>query len=464
MIDFIVCAIATGFGITSFIFAMQANVCNSPGPTNPNPTRYTADAILFSTQPHIGYYPSPYLNDNPYNCVEECKFQCSNYANQLYLLSVCKDCLSNCTHPWGDNIDKCDQLPQCTAAIAGQANVCLELAKCFKGCAGSTAAGIAGFKGCLPDCRDTGKIAMWSGLTSFILFFLAPFIVVVPLVFARVTGQNEVKNMFFLFMCFFTWCGSAVIGIDIFILQFSGYDKQTGMHFMYVKDQTDRAFGLYQANLTPNFLVGEVWYRTHDPRSSHLPKDPPPTPSPPPVVPPKQVSAVPTPSKGPPTKHPEVTVGLQFEMKVNKFKNSEGQEQMIQEVQVNTIVPGGAADKAVHVNGRTVQKGDVVLKVGDIKEDGTAELHDVYGKPIVGADGWVHIVQGKPVRRAGTRIRFLFARHEEKLQVTNSLISQHGSEIFVSVKFQYDIVRELVPNFMKQYGVDGPPPLPPDYQ
>lgn len=43
--------------------------------------------------------------------------------------------------------------------------------------------------------------------------------------------------------------------------------------------------------------------------------------------------------------HPEVTVGLQFEMKVNRFKNSDGQEQIVQEVQVNTIVPGGAADK-----------------------------------------------------------------------------------------------------------------------
>ena len=40
-----------------------------------------------------------------------------------------------------------------------------------------------------------------------------------------------------------------------------------------------------------------------------------------------------------------MTVGLQFEMKVNRFKNSDGQEQIVQEVQVNTIVPGGAADK-----------------------------------------------------------------------------------------------------------------------
>mmetsp|Transcript_9524 Transcript_9524/g.31877 ORF Transcript_9524/g.31877 Transcript_9524/m.31877 type:complete len:283 (-) Transcript_9524:910-1758(-) len=239
LIDFIICAIATGFGMTSFIFALQANVCNSPGPTNPSTTKYPADSILFATQPHIGYYPSPYLNDNPYNCIEECKFQCTNYANQLYLLSVCKDCLSNCTHPWGDNIDKCDTLPQCTATIAGTANQCLDVAKCFKTCAGTTASGV-GFKGCLFACRDTGKIAMWSGLTSFILFFLAPFIVVIPLVFAKVTGQNEVKNMFFLFMCFFMWCGSAVIGIDIFILQFSGYNKQIGMHFMYVKDQVDR--------------------------------------------------------------------------------------------------------------------------------------------------------------------------------------------------------------------------------
>ena len=38
-----------------------------------------------------------------------------------------------------------------------------------------------------------------------------------------------------------------------------------------------------------SFAVQEVWYRTHDPRTSHLPKNPEPAQSPPPVEQPKVI-------------------------------------------------------------------------------------------------------------------------------------------------------------------------------
>jgi hypothetical protein len=249
------CIIATGFACTAILLGSQANVCVTPysySKARVSPKSPTFEQMKYKDFANkanvkdkqtvtIGWYSAPsmvqgtkvtWIEEDPMNCITECQMNCTAaYTEQAVLLKRgdkggCSDCLRNCTHPWGKNIEDCHTGPSCTGQGEfaskfhhGIKNFCQPVAMCFQMCAGrgypkidQRAIAVDSKKlRCILECEYDGKLTVGFSFGAMCMVFVGPFFMICG-------APRQLKSIFWLIIGFCFLVVSMVFAIDAWLV------------------------------------------------------------------------------------------------------------------------------------------------------------------------------------------------------------------------------------------------------
>jgi len=291
-------------GCTAIVLGSQANVCLTPYSyskwrTNDKDTKESMKWTSATTDDNnkqwktMGWYPAPtsatvdgvtWIEADPMNCITECQMNCTAaFTEQAVMLKRkedggCLDCLINCTHPWGKNIEECHLSPDCTDEVPrhkGIKNFCLPVARCFQVCAGRGYPKIDAFVGqpnikagpiqwqedasphdsdknknpapawttagyekhgkddvawygpkgdnkklrCMMECEYDGKLTVGFGITAMVLVWLAPLALIIG------SGPKELRSICSLVFAVLFWAASLILCTDALLLNMMRHEE-----------------------------------------------------------------------------------------------------------------------------------------------------------------------------------------------------------------------------------------------
>eukprot|EP00918_Siedleckia_nematoides_P075101 GHVU01164239.1.p1 GENE.GHVU01164239.1~~GHVU01164239.1.p1 ORF type:complete len:594 (+),score=79.63 GHVU01164239.1:106-1782(+) len=300
---------------------------------------------------------------------------------------------------------------------------------------------------CLLECEYDGKLAVGFGITAVCMVLMAPFFMIIG-------ATKELKSIPFLILGILFWAASLILATDAFLVNMR---RKQGMGWEIWAYENAPAYQIISpgrnnrivvtANWMMHVIFGfgllanmftllawydreEIWNRRKAPPPRAQERPPSPARDEKPAIKPmsyygedlaRQEEMMSGGTAGPfeegaRANQYDVDIGIKWASEPAPAGNN------VMEIVIKEVVPGGAADQASNsgLNGKNAPApGDVVLLIGNVPAGGEEpEMINVYGKPY---SETLDMIRSQP---AGTKIRFMFARHSAYM------------------KYQFDIVRQ----------------------